>query len=252
MIVESIFWRKDLFRIAAQIRHDATRDTWTEHATYKLERNLALGAFSSRRMLESGKTPASLSTPCIRMALNSEVNLRRFRFSFPIDILQAVEMYDFKKPTSTSLGLRTLVNQFVHSHTLVHLDRKSAETPEAAVLVCSESERKTSLYAVWLRDIAATFERVALTEPTSIRRAWNDKRSDFETTVTEVELDEDRLHHWGFAAKSEITEAVQRLQGPRKMPPLADELTRLAREIEEFEALSDEEQEDVIRKLHEG
>lgn len=217
MITESVYWRRDLYRAAMEVRKKATQKVWREASLSVLERRLMIGAFAVRRLIESSKLPESLSKDTIVCAEMRPlpINLERFRYAPPVDVFQAREMFDFAHAVSTRIHLQFMVNQIIHSNLLIYLSPKETEVGEMALLVTSDWEKNRRLLGLWLLDIAMVFERVALTEPSAGVYSWSEKHKQTRLEVTESELD-DRLVHWGFASAEEVARSIQRIQNLRR------------------------------------
>lgn len=216
MIIESIYWRRDLYRAAATIHHKATQKIWRESSTAILEMRLTMGAFAVRKLMESTKVPDNMQTdrllPCVEMQPRP-VTLERFRYSSPIDIIIASEMFSFAEASLTSISMRSLINQLIHSDIVIHLPPEETETGEMALLVSSDHEKRKRLFGVWY---------------------WSEKDNDHRRMVSKGELD-DRLVAWGYASAEAVANSVGRIRNPRNGPSLEDVLRRIGREIGELE-----------------
>ncbi|RIV39766.1 hypothetical protein D2L64_08165 [Micromonospora radicis] len=160
-----------------------------------------------------------------------DVNLSRFRFSPPIDLDIAGEMYDFHSGKPTNLKLSFLINQFVHSYTLLYIV-PCAEVPRTVVLVTSDKERLKRLLAFWLEDIAQLFEHAAISDQSDFIRKW-DKVKKEHTFDGKLEPS-DRLAEWGFATREEIDDAISRYDKTSSVGDLSEALRTLREAMENY------------------
>ena len=209
MISESIYWRRDLFNLAREVRRKSSQRIWQEASAVRLEKALLIGCYAVRRLLDSAKLSKSYREkviPAVELPA-LDVNLARLRFSPPIDLDVVGEMYNFRAGRPVDVKLSFFINQFIHSYTLLYI-LPCDEVPRTAVLVTSDRDRLKRLLAFWLEDIAQLFEHAAISDQSELSRTWNEAKKEY---VFDGKLEPStRLAEWGFASWSEVNDAIGR------------------------------------------
>lgn len=233
MISESFYWRRDLYRASVELRRKAKQQVWRGSSVAIMEIRLMIGSYSVRRLTDSVKLPKSFRG---RMISGVElkplsINRRRFRYTPPIDLVLASEMFDFTTAKQTNVPVHVFLNQVIHSHTLI-FGLPDGLVPECFLLVASDRYRWTRLLGFWVHDIARLFEEAALTDQTAYHVVWSDAADDYEI---DSDGDVGDLAEWGFASPAEIKEAQSRLlEVNDTRPSLVETLRLLDSEIEEY------------------
>jgi hypothetical protein len=226
-----VYWRRDLYRAAAEVRRKAGQKVWREASLAVLEIKLMTGCYFVRRLKESSKIPDALWTGPIRcVQVLPREGARPHRFRPPIDFLDAIELFDFGGCTTATVSINLFVNQFIHSEVLIFLGPDDPSIEEGIAIVASDSGRRKRLLCFWLRDIADFFERVALTEPTEWQSVWDWKSESYLRSVDSGKLD-DRLVEWGYVTAEAMAESMQRLQQKIKRPNLVKRLRAVEAEV---------------------
>lgn len=134
---------------------------WTSRTSYLVERDVVVGAFSVRKLLDSHKV--SEATASRAFAVQSA----RLTGT-PADAWtrsEFFENYDVANPEPASLGLRDLTNQLIHS-TVLSLSATETEPPLFdGVIVASDFEVGSRIYSVPVASLAAAFRCVGDDEP---------------------------------------------------------------------------------------
>jgi hypothetical protein len=145
VIAESIYWRRDLYRAATEVRRKSTQLVWREASLSVLEIRLLVGCYSIRRLHESGKLTDPLmreSVPCAQLFPRNDARLHRFRP--PIDFSDALELFDFGRCTDTRVNVQFLINQIIHSEVLIYLGPDEA-SGESLTIFASDTGRAFNL-----------------------------------------------------------------------------------------------------------
>jgi len=233
MISESFYWRRDLYRASVELRRKANQQVWRGSSVAVIEIRLMIGCYSVRRLIDSVKLPKSFRG---RMVSAVElkplsINRRRLRYTPPIDLVLASEMFDFTTAQHTSIPVHAFLNQVIHSYTLL-FGLPGGSIPECFLLVASDRYRWTRLLGFWVHDVARLFEEAALTDQKAYHVVWSDVADDY---VIDAEGDLSDLAEWGFASPTEIKESQSRLQDVNdSRPSLVETLRLLDNEIAEY------------------
>lgn len=161
VITDSVPWKDDLIRVADRLEARANQKRWTERTSYLVERDVLVGAFSTRKLLDSHKVSQQTSGKTFavqRAELTGEA-------ADPWTAYLYWENYDVENQQDAQLGLRDLTNQLIHSMVLFP---SATETPPHhldGVIVGSDHAVGTQVYFVPLASLVEAFRSVGLDQP---------------------------------------------------------------------------------------
>lgn len=116
MVYESCYWKDDLSSYATELRDISTCTTLDdEYRDYRLEKTLLLSAFTVRLLLDSNKLSDSFDSRNLKVDYYSAKTGAQEGIS-PLNKRFIDERYfDLAKSTSSSISIRELTNQLIHS-----------------------------------------------------------------------------------------------------------------------------------------
>lgn len=116
MIYESCYWKDDLRSYATELRGISTCTTLDdEYRDYRLEKTLLLSAFTVRWLLDSNKLSDNFDSRNLKVDYYSAKRGAQENIS-PLNKRFIDERYfDLAKSTSSSISIRQLTNQLIHS-----------------------------------------------------------------------------------------------------------------------------------------
>jgi hypothetical protein len=161
VITDSVPWKNDLTRVADRLEARAHQKRWTERTSYLVERDVLVGAFSARKLLDSHKVSqqtSGRSFPVQMARLTGES-------ADPWTAYFYWQNYDVENKQDAHLGLRDLTNQLIHSMVLFP---SATETPPHrldGVIVGSDHAVGTQVFFVPLASLVLAFRSVGLDEP---------------------------------------------------------------------------------------
>lgn len=167
MISDSVPWKEDLYRVAERLDRRGTQSRWTERTAFLVERDVMVGCFAIRKLLD---TPGKISDECRGESMSV--------LSFPLagkapDFWDAYDFADFygrdgEGPTRESIGLRQLCDRVIHS--LIFGLEQGEDPPHylGGVFVASDKTSKTSLTLISLSELVRVFRIVADDEVVSL------------------------------------------------------------------------------------
>lgn len=147
-------WREDLLKVAAAVERRSKVRRWTARTGFLVERDLMVGMFTIRRLIESAKTSSLL--PRERVSLR--MHPLQDRVPGIYDRWSYWEYYDMESKRQTELTVRELVTLFIHSFVLEFYP--SSEHGSATVWVVSDRDRHKWLYSIPFATLVALFRRV--------------------------------------------------------------------------------------------
>lgn len=116
MVYESCYWKDDLRSYATELRNISTCTTLDdEYRDYRLEKALLLSAFTVRLLLDANKLSDSFDSRNLKVDYYSAKRGAQESIS-PLNKRFIDERYfDLAKSTSSSISIRKLTNQIIHS-----------------------------------------------------------------------------------------------------------------------------------------
>ena len=156
MIHESFYWKEPLLDTAKWLRRVGLSDRTRESTYVKIEKELFIGFYSVRRLLEANKL--SNLTRTITYTLTWYPNLR------PVDALnryQLEKLYNLKSGGEEQRSLPYLCNQFIHSYIFI----LAGDTSIDGFFIASEHVRNKKVYYVHLSQVLHAFRSVGRDYP---------------------------------------------------------------------------------------
>lgn len=161
MIHESSFWKDDLIKLADRLERRLVQTRWGEKNLYILEKEIFVGFYSIRKLIESKKVSDSLKTK------SYEVNEFPYQ-GCPESIVTHFKEgeYDLNKAKRAHMTINQLCNQFIHSHHFLPF------LPNGKNLIgfffCSDHKRTSCIYLITLFDIVDICRAIGNNYPSSL------------------------------------------------------------------------------------
>ncbi|MDQ0095017.1 hypothetical protein [Paeniglutamicibacter psychrophenolicus] len=158
MISDSVPWKQELIKVAARLEKKTTQKRWTERSDFLVERDIMIGAYTIRKLIEA---PAKLSDPVKQL----HVPILSFPLkadTAPPDWWSAYrwwEHYSLEVPSKAQINLRTFCNHVVHSFVFAfHLTDQGEGL--AGVFLNSEFESQKALTFIGTGTLIELFRAV--------------------------------------------------------------------------------------------
>lgn len=170
MIHESSYWKNDLIKLANRLQLRLIQTRWGEKNLYTIEKEIFIGFYSIRKLIESRKISNSIK--------HKKYEIKSFAYNGkPESIVSYLHdlNYDLKETQSTQVTIIELCNQFIHSYHFIPF------LPNGKNLVgfffCSDHKRTSCIYLITLFDIIDIYRIVGNNYPNtlSIKRSMNGK-----------------------------------------------------------------------------
>ncbi len=176
MILDSSYWKDDLLKLADKLERRLIQKRWSEKSFYTLEKEIFIGFFSIRKLIESNKISESIATKTYQI------------YEFPknkniesIISINPKNDFEFGKKTQVDITIAALCNQFIHSYHFVPF------IPEGKALIgfifCSDYKRKTGIYMMTIFDVVDIYRQTGNNYPST----YSAKRINDQKVVTHVE-----------------------------------------------------------------
>lgn len=161
MIHESIYWKDDLLKLAQSLERRILQTRWGNKNLFVVEKEIFLGFYAIRRLVESKKVSDSIS--------KHKHNLKEFAYSGdPNSLVTHMRNTEYDLTSGKTVQLTTidLCNQFIHSHHFVPF------LPDGKHLVgfffCSDRKRTSGIYLITIFDVVSIYRSVGSNYPASM------------------------------------------------------------------------------------
>ncbi|TRO18478.1 hypothetical protein EQ826_01205 [Ectopseudomonas mendocina] len=161
MIHESSYWKDDLLKLASRLERRLIQTRWGEKNLYTLEKEIFIGFYSIRKLIESKKVSDNVS--------RKKYSIREYPYrGNPSSLITHFRdsEYDLGKSKITEISVSILCNQFIHSHHFLPFLPNSKNL--IGFFFCSDHKRTTGLYLITLFDVVDIYRSVGNNYPHTI------------------------------------------------------------------------------------
>jgi hypothetical protein len=173
-MIESCYWKEELKRVASLLRPVAKPCRWTERRHCVVERDIMIGFFIVRRLIEL--TKVSQKVRDFRMDVYSAPNRgKRVTLLNRGDVDELYDIANERKETKKPLYLS---NQFIHAYTsfVARDDTRNCES----MFVVSDFNRNDCIWRVPISAIRALFDLAAQDYVYSASFTYNADKGDYD------------------------------------------------------------------------
>jgi hypothetical protein len=176
-MIESCYWKEELRRIAATIRRVAKPPRWTERALCVVERDLMVGLFLLRRLIELNRV--SSATKNMRLRIFS--HKARGKLVTQMNGHRIWELYDMENEIAETKKPLYVSNQFIHTYTSIISRDESRNWSD--VYIVSDFDRNDCIWRVPISLIESLFLTASADYPYMIEKKFNPKTGDYDVTT---------------------------------------------------------------------
>jgi hypothetical protein len=176
VISESRYWKAPLLRAANWLERLRIEDRTREHSLARVERELFIGFYSIRKLLETFKISPSTRTMAFSLQWSPCIKVVDYTNAHRID-----ELFNLELSHSESRDLEFLCNQFMHSYVFILAQQENGRF--AGAYVASDKARKEKLYFVELAHILTAFRTVGKDYPRSQHMRRNESTEQWEEII---------------------------------------------------------------------
>ena len=185
MIWESSYWKEELFRHARRIRRRQTLKGWAERSSAGLEKDMMIGFYSIRKLIEAHKVSDEIS--------NRSLSLQAYPWTGgPVTFMNwdnIDKKYELDRPTKVMKPLIWIANQIVHSFVFMPSFDEAGRLD--SLLFNSDRTRRQHVYSIRVDEVTALFEEVGANDPPSTHAVFNKAKGDYDVKMgPTMELDE--------------------------------------------------------------
>ena len=176
-MIESRYWKEELARIAKTIKPLRKPPRWSERAHCVVERNLMIGFFIIRRLIELNKVSSRTRDYGLKVYACSTIG---------IDVTQLnqggfFETYDLENEKQETKKPLYISNQFIHAYMSFVLRDETRNWSD--VYVVSEFDRNDCIWRIPIPVIRKLFKLVSDDYPSKLILVWCPKKKDYVVTT---------------------------------------------------------------------
>lgn len=176
MAIESLYWKEELARIAKTFHPVAKPKRWSERAVCTVERDVVIGFFIVRRMIELHKVSAHIADMKLDVfgmpAIKIITKLNRFSLD---------KNYDWSAERAEEKPALYICNQCIHAY-LSHVDR-GPDRNWLNFFVVSDFDRNATIWRIPFATIIGLFEAASKDWPSEIRWIFDHRTQEYRVTT---------------------------------------------------------------------
>lgn len=173
-MIESRYWKEELHRIAAQLHPRPRPKRWSERQHCIIERDLVIGFFIVRRLIELHKV-----SPAIRnFRMDTYFAPTRGTLVTRLNSGNVFALYDVGRERKTTTTPLSLSNQFVHA--IASFVTRDERRNWDSVFVVSDFDRNNGIWRVPVAGIRSLFEMASRDYPRAVSFKWNQRTNDYD------------------------------------------------------------------------
>lgn len=176
-MIESCYWKEELQRIANLLRPSKKPPRWSERAHCVLERELIVGFFILRRMMELKKVSSAIRDRQLKVFNYLATGKRVTRLNGH----EVWELYDMEKENSVTKRPFYISNQFVHSFTSFLARDETRNWSD--MFIVSDYDKNDCIWRVPISLIRELFMDASQDYPHAFSMTWNADKQDYEYTT---------------------------------------------------------------------
>ena len=177
-MIESRYWKEELTRIAKTIRPTKTPPRWSERGHCVVERDVMVGFFIVRRLIELHKV-SSATRDFIMRVFSCPARAKRVHWFNEHDIH---ELYDLGRERRETKKPLYLSNQFIHAYTSFVARNESRNWSD--VYVVSDFDRNDCIWRIPISEIRRLFKVAAQDYPHTVTTVYNHEKGDYEVSTS--------------------------------------------------------------------
>jgi hypothetical protein len=176
-MIDSRYWKEELTRIAKTLRRVRNGIRWSERTHCVVERDLMIGFFLVRRLVELHKVSTKTRNHSMTVFSCRLRGKQRRR----IDDHDIWELYELENERRESKGPLYLANQFIHAYTSFVRQDESRNWSDAYVV--SDYDRNNCIWRIPVADIRNLFLVAAQDYPHTVNMIYNNENGDYDVST---------------------------------------------------------------------
>jgi len=176
-MIESCYWKEELQRVAKLLRPVAKPKRWSERHHCIIERDIMIGFFIVRRLIELHKVSSAIRD--FRMDVFAAPN--RGKHVTLLNRGDVDSLYDFSRERKQTKKPFYLSNQFIHAY-MSFIARDETRNWDS-MFVVSDYDRNDCIWRVPVSTIRALFDAASRDYPHTISLTYNHEKKDYDVAV---------------------------------------------------------------------
>lgn len=176
MAIESLYWKEELARIAKTIRPVPKPKRWSERAVCTVERDVMIGFFIVRRMIELHKVSARIAKIKIDVFGTPTVKNITLLNRFSLE-----ENYDWDAEKVENKSVAYVCNQSIHAY--LSFVFRGPDRNWSDLVVVSDYDRNKTIWRIPFPTIIKLFEETSKDWPSGNRWVFDEKIGDYRVTT---------------------------------------------------------------------
>jgi hypothetical protein len=170
---DSQYWREELARIAKSVRPITSPSRWSPRLAGVIERDIIVGFFVLRRLIESHKLPSGFPQRMVNV-----FSVRATKNVTMINNHRLHENYDWDCEVQENVSVLYLCNQCIHARVTDLCRGKDRNWSD--LLVASDFEKSNRIFRVPVRLILELFKYASLFYPHTVSMKYNARKGDYD------------------------------------------------------------------------
>ncbi|MCU8021543.1 MAG: hypothetical protein WC024_20980 [Shewanella sp.] len=173
MISDSVPWKQECLKIAGKLAKRYNQKKWSDRSLFTLEKEVFLGLFALRKLMESNKVSDAVKNREVQLAIypaNEKPITLLNQHKFP-------ELYDLYAGQKEAVKYWDLCNQFIHSSIFAPFVPTGSSL--VGFYIASDWAKKKKLYYVQLKVLVEMLESVGNDYPQHIELVFNHKVKEY-------------------------------------------------------------------------
>lgn len=179
MIYESHYWKTELIKLSNKLtKRIPYKRFWTDAQNGAFEKEIMIGFYIVRKLIESQKLPNRL--------VSTKISGRKFPNNGTIVHLMNThrfyDHYDFDSGKTENFDLKFLINQIVHSYIFspdFNINESNGEMTLSAIHFCSDDQRNKWIYELSLTTVIELFKKIGNSHVTNSSMTFDENKKDY-------------------------------------------------------------------------
>lgn len=173
MIFKPELWKKSLLNTADNLERRYNQKRWSARSIFLLERDLFLGFFSVRKLIESNVVSDKIKGKSVLLAVypvkgKGVILLNQHRFA---------EFYDLYAGQKESLSYHEICNQFIHS--AIYSPFIPCGSSLVGIFVSSDYKKKKKLFYIPLVNVVEIMRCVGSNQLKKLKVTFDEKNKEY-------------------------------------------------------------------------
>jgi len=173
LISNSSPWKEECIKIAEKLAKRYGQKKWTERSFFSLEKEVFLGLFAVRKLMESNKVTDVVKNGKVELSIypaNDKLITLLNQHDFP-------ELYDLYSGKKKKVSYWDICNQFIHSSIFAPFVPNG--TSLVGFYIASDRTKKEHIYYVQLKVLVEMLEIVGNDSPQHVEFSFDKKVNDY-------------------------------------------------------------------------